>query len=231
MTHTPNRARAAAPTTFAGLPTGSAIGIIFAALFTGALIAIYTGQVGWPLLALFATAVVLTTTLVNPRGIFLTVASSPLLFVAAVVATGYVLGREQIASGGASAKTAQLLVVYPLVEVFPVLLTVTLGAIVIGVLRIWLIKRQNKAVQRYEVSERSRAAASNRRTNTQGRRARERSGGIGVDELVRREKAARASKAARSVKQSSKSVKPQRQNRGGSTRIAGRLGDDLYGDS
>lgn len=227
MTHTSNRTRPAASTTFVGLPTGSANGIIFAALFTGALLAVNAGQITWPLLALFAAAVILTTTFVNPRGIFLTVASAPILFLIAVVAVGYVLGRDQIASGGATSKAALLLVVYPLVELFPVLATVTLGAIIIGALRIWLIKRQNAALRKYEATERSRVAESNRRTNTQGRRARERTGGIGVDELVRRERAAARTRAKRPVKHASASEKPAR---GGSTRIAGRLGDDLYSD-
>lgn len=171
-----------------GLPTGSAIGINFAALFTGALLAISTGSIGWPLLALFAVAVIVTTTAVNPRGIFLTVATAPLLFTLAVVAVGYALGREQLAGEGASSRAAQVLVVYPLVELFPVLFAVTAGAVAIGAARIWLIKRQNKAIAAYEARERSRLAASNQRTNTQGRRARERSRSVSVQELMRRER-------------------------------------------
>ena len=85
MSQTSNRTRHASTTTFVGLPTGSAIGINFAALFTGALIAVWAGYIGWPLLALFAAAVIITATVVNPRGIFLTVATAPLLFVVAVV--------------------------------------------------------------------------------------------------------------------------------------------------
>lgn len=217
MSQTSNRAHSAANATFVGLPTGSAIGIIFAALFTGAAIAAIQGAITWPLLALFAAAAVVSTTFVNPRGIFLTVASAPVLFAIALLAVGYFLGRDQLGDGGASGRAAQLLVVYPLIQLFPLLATVTVGAAAIGALRIWLIKRQNSVIQRREAAERSRAAESNRRTTTQGRRARERTGGIPVDELLKRERAAASNRGRRQGKPS-----------GGSTRIASRLGDDLY---
>lgn len=216
MSQTSNRTRHASTTTFVGLPTGSAIGINFAALFTGALIAVWAGYIGWPLLALFAAAVIITTTVVNPRGIFLTVATAPLLFVVAVVAVGYLLSRDQLATGGTSSRAAQLLVVYPLVELFPVLAAVTLGAILIGWVRIRLIKRQNDALLERETAERSRASESNRRTNIEARRARERSRSVSVQELVSRERE-RSSRARSS-------------RGGGSTRVVNRLGDDLYTD-
>lgn len=216
MSQTSNRTRHASTTTFVGLPTGSAIGINFAALFTGALIAIWAGYIGWPFLALFAAAVIITTTMVNPRGIFLTVATAPLLFVVAVVSVGYLLSRDQLASGGTSSRAAQLLVVYPLVELFPVLAAVTLGAILIGWLRIRLIKRQNDALLERETAERSRTSESNRRTNIEGRRARERSRSVSVQELVSRERE-RSSRARSS-------------RGGGSTRVVNRRGDDLYTD-
>lgn len=216
MSQTSNRTRHTSTTTFVGLPTGSAIGINFAALFTGALIAVWAGYIGWPLLALFAAAVIITTTVVNPRGIFLTVATAPLLFVVAVVSVGYILSRDQLATGGTSSRAAQLLVVYPLVELFPVLAAVTLGAILIGWVRIRLIKRQNDALLERETAERSRTSESNRRTNIEGRRARERSRSVSVQELVSRERDRNS--RARSARG------------GGSTRVVNRLGDDLYTD-
>lgn len=195
---------------FIGLPTGSAIGINFAALFTGALIAASVGNISGLFIALFAVFALATTLLVNPRGIFLTVATVPLLFVGAVVTTGYLLARDPIAGGGASSKAAQLMVLYPLIELFPWLLAVTLLAVALGIGRVQLIKRQNKAVARKEAVERSRTQRANARTSAQGRRARERAAGsaktVSVEELVRREGA-------------SKSKRPSR-----------RLRDDLYSD-
>lgn len=222
MTHTPNRSPHAPAATFAGLPTGSAIGIVFAALFTGALISANTGYISWPFLTLFAVSVILAETIVNPRGIFLTAASSPLLFVAAVLITGYFNNSGQLSAGGTSSRTAQLLLVYPLLQLFPVLLAVTLASIAIGWVRIRLLKKQNRAIERKEISQRAEQKESNRRTSSQGVRARERTRSISVDELVNRE---RSGSRARGQK-ASKSVKP----REGSTRISRRLGDDLYAE-
>lgn len=242
MSHTSNRSRQAPATSFTGLPTGSAIGIIFAAVFTGALIAIYSGAVAWPMLVLYAAAVVLCTTFVNPRGIFLTVASSPLLFAVAVLAAGYFIGFEQINSGGTSSRAAQLLVVYPLLQLFPVLVTVTVASIVIGWVRIRLVKRQNRAMARFERTQRSEVAESNRRTSSQAARARERSRSVSVQELVSRERSGSSRTTARTAQRapmrvsptgasSSKQSKPSRQSKqppSGSTRVSDRLDSDLY---
>lgn len=170
---------------FLGLPTGSAIAINAAALFTGALLAVSAGAITWPLLALFAAAVILTTLFVNPRGVFLTLVTAPLLFLVAVVASGLVIGKDQLAGEGASSRAAQLLVVYPLVELFPWLFFVTLISAVIGVVRIQLIKRQNRAIAAREARERRRVSSSNRRTANQATSSRS----VSVEELVRRERA------------------------------------------
>lgn len=198
MSQDSNRNRQAA-NEFVGLPTGSAIGINFAALFTGALIAVWAGGIGTAFPVLFAAAVIITTLLVQHRGIFLTVATAPLLFLGAVVTIGLLLGWDQLAGAGASSRAAQLMVLYPLIEFFPWLLGVTLVAALIGFGRIQLIKRHNKAVAAREARDRTRAAASNAKSTSQGRRARERAAGRGsarsvsVQELIRRERASGAS--------------------------------------
>ncbi|WP_408910816.1 DUF6542 domain-containing protein [Corynebacterium gottingense] len=194
---------------FQGLPTGSAIGIQFAALVTGALLCTMIGQIGWPLLACFAVGVILVTTVVEPKGLFLTVASAPIMFVFAILATGYVLSRSQIANGGTSSRAALLTVFYPLTEVFPALITITIGAIVIAVVRYKLVERQNRARARSESAERHRVAESNQRTSVQSRRARERTSSVSVQELLNRAKTERE-----------KNPRPQR-TRGG-------LNDNLY---
>ena len=163
---------------FQGLPTGSAIGILFAALFTGALLSIYSGVIGWPLLTCFIIATLVVTTLVNPKGLFLTVASAPILLFLTVLATGYVISRSEIAVGGVSSKAA----------VFPVLFTVTVGAVIIAVARYKLVERQNRARTRTETFERHQVAESNRRAASQSRRARERTSSVSVQELLNRAK-------------------------------------------
>lgn len=173
---------------FEGLPTGSALGILFAALFTGALLSMYSGVIGWPLLACFIIATLVVTTLVNPKGLFLTVASAPILLFLTVLATGYVISRNELATGGVSTKAALLAVVYPITEVFPILATVTVGAVLIAVARYKLIERQNRARTRTESAQRHQVAESNRRTTSQSRRARERSSSVSVQELLNRAK-------------------------------------------
>ncbi|OIR42805.1 hypothetical protein BJP07_07840 [Corynebacterium sp. NML130628] len=172
------------------------------------------GYIGWPLLVLFSVAVIVVTTLVDPRGLFLTVAATPLLFVAALLGFGVLSARGQLGAAGAGGKTALLMVLYPVIEHFPILFTVTTGALVIAVVRYWLIQRHNDEVLRRERALRRRMSQSNRRTNYEGRRARERSkGGITVAELLKRTNAERSQARPRGER---------------ARRVASRLGEDLY---
>lgn len=167
VTHVSNRAQSASTSPFLGLPTGAAIGINVAVLVAASLLAVVvSSSIPWYFLALFAASVVLTTTFVNIRGVYLTVASAPLLFVGAVLTISFLLSRGQLASDGTSGRAAKLLLLYPLVQLFPVLFTVTLGAAIIGFARIWLIKRQNRAIRERERAQHSRAVSQNRRSIT-----------------------------------------------------------------
>ncbi|WJY97235.1 hypothetical protein CFOUR_04040 [Corynebacterium fournieri] len=217
MSHVSSRKSASPSATFLGLPTGSGIGIIFAALFTGVLLSLSAGAIGWPFLALYAIAVLAVATLVNPRGLFINVASAPIMFVAAVLVAGWVMSRAEISAGGTSGKAALLLVFYPVTELFPALFTVTLGSIIIAVVRIQLIKRHNQQLRRRETAERTRLNQSNRRTNSAGRRARERAQAVPVQELLRRADTERSAKRA-----------TKKSPRTGSSKITDRLGEDLY---
>ena len=204
---------------FVGLPTGSAIGINFAALLTAVAVSAFSGGALWPCGIFFALSLIATTLLVNPRGIFLTVATAPLLFAAAATAIGVFGAGDQLSAGGASSRAAQLLVVYPLVQLFPWLATITVIAAVLGWGRVQLIRRQNRALARTETRQRIQAAASNRKTTTQGRRARERATGrqrtVSVDELLKRERSANRSTGGATGSSTSR-------------RLSSRLGDDLY---
>jgi len=90
---------------------------------------------------------------------------------------------------------------------------VTLGSLVIASVRIGLIKRYNAQLRRRESAERARVHRSNRRTNAEGQRARERAASVSVQELLRRADSERTTK---------------RPPRTGSSRITDRLGEDLY---
>ena len=168
-------------TPFKGLATGSAIAIVCAALFTGALISVHGGQISWPFLVLFALAGIVVTTLVNPRGLFLTVALLPLLFLVAVTATGWAISSATSNGSAGVSRTDVVVIFYPLLQLFPVLAATTIGALVIALARLSLLKRHNETIARRERAERHRLARSNRRTTSQGRRARERT--LTVSEL------------------------------------------------
>ncbi|WJY67728.1 DUF6542 domain-containing protein [Corynebacterium auris] len=209
MSHPSSRTSHAQRATFVGLPTGSGIAIIFAAVFTGALISIYAEQIGWPFLVLFAAGSVLVATLVNVKGLALTVLCAPVFYAAGIVGAGYVIARANTTTEGAGiSRTSLLAMAYPLAEFFPVLAAVTVGCAVIAFLRVALIKRHNDRVEKREIRDRSQAAASNRRTTNQSRRARARANSVTVEELMRRRTA--PTDAERS---------PRR-----------RLGEDLYRD-
>ena len=206
---------------FVGLPTGSGIAIIFAALFTGTLISVYSELISWPYLALYAVSVLLVSTLVNPKGLFLTISSAPILFLAGLLAAGWLIARGSTTTEGVGLSRASVLaILYPLVEFFPVLAAVTLGSIAIAVLRIQLIKRQNATMQKRDIRERSRVAASNRRTTRQSRRARERTDTVTVEELLKRRSQGGADRLRRTPGESQGQQRPGRRS----------LNDDLYSE-
>ncbi|SDL62722.1 hypothetical protein SAMN04488535_0209 [Corynebacterium mycetoides] len=188
MSHaSPRKPRA----TFEGFPTGSAIAIVCAALFTGGLLSVYAGDISWPFLTLFAVATIVVATAVNPRGLFLTVALTPLLYALAIVATGLFIASGSTAGGVGISRTDVLVIAYPMLQTFPVLAATTLGAVVIALVRLQLLKRHNENVARQERAERRRVARSNRRTSSEGRRARERVTVSELQEIVERRERAR----------------------------------------
>ncbi|AWB83743.1 DUF6542 domain-containing protein [Corynebacterium liangguodongii] len=158
MSHVLPRAQRPA---FEGIPTVSSIAIVGAALFTGALLSVHAGQISWPFLALFTIAALSCATLVNPRGLFLTVAFIPLLFVVAALATGWGIAAS---TSAALSRADALVIAYPVLQLFPVLAAATLGALIIAAVRYSLLRRHNAAIARAERAERRRIARSNRRT-------------------------------------------------------------------
>lgn len=218
MSHASARSSSASESTFQGFSTGSGLGIVIAALVTGGLIALYNETVGMPFLVLFALASIVVTTFVNPKGLFVTVASLPLLYTFFLLLTCTLNAYFQLPEGQSSlGKASALLIVYPLTQYFPVLLFVTLGTLLIALLRHRLLKKQNEDIRAREERQRRNVSAINRRTRHEASRSRQRSAvstgtetKITVEELLAR--------------------RAERQESGGeSTRIASRrLSDDLY---
>lgn len=177
--------------TLSGFSTGSGIGIIIAALVTGGLIALYNEAIGMPFLILFAVAAIVVTTFVNPKGLFITVATTPLLYTFFLLLTGTLNAYFQLPEGQTSlGKTSLLLILYPLVQYFPVLLFVALGTTLIALLRYRLLKTQNDDILAREERQRRQVSATNRRTNREATRSRKRNvnpeSRVTVEELLAR---------------------------------------------
>nr|VDG62841.1 Uncharacterised protein [Streptococcus thermophilus] len=236
-----------------GFSTGSGIGIIIAALITGGLISIYKGAVGWPFLALFAVASLVVVTFVNPRGLFLTVVSIPLLYAFFLLLTGTANAYFQLPEGQTSlGRTSVLLILYPLVQFFPVMITTSLGAVAIAILRYQLLKKSNEEIRLQEQRQRRQASESNRRTSREAARSRERTSSpsrVTVEELLARRDQPAAPKrpAQRLSPGTARNQAEQRSNartqqratarenqrdagRGSSRRVSHRLNEDLYGN-
>ncbi|MBG6121224.1 DUF6542 domain-containing protein [Corynebacterium aquatimens] len=175
MSHLTNRKNSQSKETFDGLSIASGVGIIAAALITGALLAMHFGSLGWPFLTLYIVAVVAVTTLVNPRGLFLVVASAPIMYLIALLSAGVVNALQQRPPGQSGlGKTSAVTILYPLVQFFPVLITVTVGSVIIAVMRYWLLKRHNEEISRLDERRRRQISEDNERTVRQASRSRNR---------------------------------------------------------
>ncbi|MCT1684250.1 hypothetical protein M3A74_05385 [Corynebacterium appendicis] len=217
MSHASPRSSSTSASTLTGFSTGSGIGIIVAALVTGGLIALYNEAIGLPFLVLFTVASIVVATFVNPRGLFLTVASIPLLYTFFMLLTGVLIAYFQLPEGQTSlGRTSAVLILYPLTQYFPVLLFVTLGSLLIALLRLRLLKKQNDDIRAREERQRRSISATNRRTRREASRSRQRSSGtdtrVTVEELL----------ARRAERQKEKT------DSGSSRGLSRRLSDDLY---
>ncbi|WP_332259264.1 DUF6542 domain-containing protein [Corynebacterium ulcerans] len=180
---------------FFGISVWSSMSILAAALITGLLITLSTGVIGWPFLALFAIFAIVFTLLTEPRGLFLMVASIPLLYSIAVLATGWFLVQANTADGAPIRRSQVITAAYPLTQHFPLLISVTVGAALIAVVRIMLLRRGEKRItdvktsnriRQTEANNRSRSAARKARAQAQRNRSEATGSRVTVDELMRR---------------------------------------------
>lgn len=190
---TPPRARGRRTSaSLPGLPTWAATLIIIASLVTGLLVSLYFQEVGLPFLLCFAVGAIATTTFVNIRGIFLTVVSQPTLFAIGIFATAWVINRSQASEGTpAFSRATVLTTVFPLVQQFPWVAGVALLSLIIGLLRLWLMRRRLREFKRNEDELRVRTAEEDRRNRSLSASARRRSSRgdqVTVEELLARAK-------------------------------------------
>lgn len=199
MTHAPARALSAA-----GLPTWTGPTIVVASLLVGVLLSVLSGSMGVAYALLFACGAVAAVGLVELRGLFLTVAAIPTLFAGATLTGGWALAYLAAPDGAAPFnRTTLVTAAYPLIEKFPLLIIVSLLALTLAVVRLWLGSRRVQTSARTTYAQRRATAAADRRNREQSSRVRERAGTLTVAELQerrRRAKAAAANKQSASAK-------------------------------
>jgi len=211
-----SRSRSRARST--GLPTWSGIAIVLAALITGLLLSINGQAVGLPYLLCFGVAALVVALVTEVRGLFLTVASIPLLFGVMTVVSAWAVTRPLASEGTAAfSMTSIATAVFPLAQFFPALMSVTSAAAAIALLRVWLSRRSGRAARSAEMQDRRRTAEANRRNRDTVSRARRRTNQVTVEELLarNRERQARRPEEARQTprRQAARRAVPPREQR------------------
>ncbi|WP_290225649.1 DUF6542 domain-containing protein [Corynebacterium confusum] len=187
MSHANAFHKTQARTARGGLPLGMAIAIVAAALTTGLLLSLLFGDLGWPYLLCYIVSVLAVTCTVAPRGLYLTVATSPLLFTVFTLLCGWLVTQGR-ANEGASAFSTTALVTgaFPFLEHFIPFFLTTLASIAIMAFRLWRLRSNARTEsEKAQVARRAEAAADKRNRDTSAR-ARERSSRLTVAELIAR---------------------------------------------
>ncbi|MDO5668578.1 MAG: amino acid permease [Corynebacterium sp.] len=193
-----HRSRSRSRTRASGLPTWSGISILLAALITGLLLSLNAQAIGGPFLVCFAVAAIVVTLFTDVRGLFLTVASIPVLFGFMTVLTAWTVTRSQAAEGTAPFSTTTIVTaLFPLAQFFPVLAAVSLGALAIALFRVWLSGRSRRAAETAAINHRRRAAEADRRNRDTATRARRRTNQVTVEELLARNRSRQTERGAR----------------------------------
>ena len=185
-----------------GLPTWSGPAVVLASLVSGLLVSLLFGTIGLPYQLFFIICSLAITLLIEARGLFITVASMPLLFGIMTPLTSWLVSQQGISGGQGLSTTAILTAIYPLAEMFPTLIMVTILATIIGVVRIKLLRRNQQHLQvtgeqtrraQREADRTNATEASRARAQASRARSRRSSGDpeltshqATVDELIRR---------------------------------------------
>ncbi|MDO5512927.1 DUF6542 domain-containing protein [Corynebacterium sp.] len=245
MSTTSHRSRSRSSARSGGLPTWSGIAIVIAALITGLLLSINTQSVGVPYLLCFALAAVVVASLTEVRGLFLTVASIPLIFGVLTVITSWVVNRSQASEGTpALSTTAIATALFPLAQFFPVLVGVFALATAIAAVRVWLSRRSGRVAEKEAIAHRRRTAEADRRNRDAASRARRRTNQVTVEELMARSRSRSTEPRPPRPQRPQRPLRPQQPQQRPETRQAPpapqpprrreaprrrRLDDDLYG--
>lgn len=173
MSHTSRRHRTASSLGAEGLPIWAGIVIVIAALATGMGISMYQQAIGSVFLWCFALSAIVVSLVVQPRGLFITISTMPLVFSGFAVATAWCIGRQLSPSVSGFSMGSLITAVYPLLQFFPVLFLVLAGVVAIAVVRLWLLHKKLERSQARTVADRHRAAKRdeyNKRTTSRARK-------------------------------------------------------------
>ncbi|MBZ8176976.1 hypothetical protein GP475_04360 [Corynebacterium poyangense] len=175
----PNRSGGSSPArssgaTWTGLPLWAGPTIIFAALITGLLFSLVSGEMGTAYLVCFGLSTIVVSLLIIPRGLYLTVVSAPIIFgfftpVAAWLVTSQLSGHWLKMS-----RTTLITIIFPLMQFFVPLILITLIAVIVAVVRLKLLQKNNRHREQKARISRQRTAEAERRNQETVRLARQR---------------------------------------------------------
>ena len=151
-------------------PVWAPLLVMIAVLLTGLVLAWGSGDLPDGYYILFAVSIVVCTLLVDPRGLFLTVASFPLWFFFSTILIGMIAGSS--GSTGYSMKTRVATAVYPAVENFLWLGVPFLICLILAIVRWWLFRDRFERSQIHDRQQRQRnsiAERTNQRLSQQAR--------------------------------------------------------------
>ncbi|KAB1504014.1 hypothetical protein F7230_02600 [Corynebacterium sp. 320] len=143
----------------APFPVWSPVLIMLAVIITGIVLGTDAQAVTKSFFVIFAVVAIVTTVLVEARGLFLTVASLPLYFVAGTVIVGWISTPKHPGSGR---RTLIINAMYPAVSHFLWLIFPFLACVVIALVRWWLYREELARHLAYQEHMRRRRAARER---------------------------------------------------------------------
>ena len=145
----------------------------------GTVAALPTGSIGLPYLIAFAAAAIVGTSLVDPRGLVVTVAQQPLMFTAFTPIVAWLIASWSDPSVGGAlettpTKTRLITAAYPIVQYFPWMALISLVCAAIAIWRYLDITRVNAKTDKETRRDKARLQKADETTTVSATRARKR---------------------------------------------------------
>lgn len=223
MTDAKPNPRTALDVATVGLPTWLGVLVPALALAIGGAVSVVSGELGATYSVCFVAAAILAALFVEGRGLFLTVCALPLVYVLATFGVSLIINNNATVNQSAFSKSSLITSAVPVAEQFPVLAATTIVALIIAVVRYWLLRRNleeyYRRLERRRARAASRAAAS--RAGSRAARPDQRPGaakGRSEQTRIRARQASRDS-AARADGEAVSSASEERPRRGHGARV------------